>query len=146
MIAAETEAARIGLGELQAALHQAAALALRSAVEAAEKDAKGTTLFRDRSGDTRASIHGTVTGARGEVSAHGVAKLLENGTVAHQIVARRAAALHFFVNGREFFRRMVQHPGTSERPFMAHARTLGEQALEYGMDYFVGFAIERAGA
>lgn len=129
---------------LEAGIHQAAMLALRSAVKAAEDSARSTSRFKDKSGETRGSIRGEVIGQRGKVSAGGVAKFLENGTVAHQIVARNATALHFFVNGQEFFRRMVQHPGTSPRPFMAEARERGLIAAEYGAAYYVNFAIQHA--
>ena len=142
--AVESEAAREGLRLLQAGIHQAATLALRGAVKAAEDSAKGTTLWKDKSGATRASVRGEVVGETGIVSTAGAAKFLENGTAAHQIVARNARMLHFFVNGQEFFRRMVQHPGTKERPFMRQARERGEIALEYGAEYYVNYAIARA--
>jgi len=144
----ETARTRSGLEALEGGLHQAIDLTMRAAVRAAEESALRTTLFRDRTGKTRGSIHAEVTrgerGLRGFVIARGAAAFLENGTRAHAIVARRAKALHFFVNGQEFFRRSVQHPGTSARPFMHEARHVGEVAAAFAAQEYVGYAIEKA--
>lgn len=120
----------------------AQAVAVRSAVDAATRDAKGTTLFKDVSGALRSSIGGTSFGARGQLrvtARH--ARWIENGTRAHDIVAKGGGTLAFMQNGAMRFAKRVHHPGTAERPFMLHARDVGEQTLEYGLDYFVGAAI-----
>lgn len=133
------------LETLGAGLYNAAAQALSAAMDATQADAKATTLFKDKSGATRSSIkaqRGVML--TGTVSAGGVSTFLENGTRPHEIRANRAGALRFVINGRTVFARVVHHPGTAERPFMRHARDVGERTLEYGLDFFVTEAIQRA--
>jgi hypothetical protein len=125
---------------------QAAQLTLVGAVEAAEASAKATTLFKDRSGKTRASIKATIrvsglSGVRGRVVTRGAAVFLENGTRAHTITARNGGMLRFFVNGSAVYRRSVQHPGTAARPFMATARHFGEMAIEFWSEIYINRAI-----
>jgi hypothetical protein len=139
----DTKAARAGLTDAAAAVRQAIALSLREAVRAAEKAARGTVLFRDRTGGTRGSIRGEAFDLRGVVSAAGATRFLECGTNAHTITARRAKALRFVSNGEVVFRRSVRHPGTRPRPFMREAREIGEVALHYEAERFLGYAIRR---
>lgn len=128
---------------LRAGFVQAVELAGRAAVKATEKAAKGTTLFKDRSGDTRESIKGEWQGARvgGFVRAGKAAGFLENGTKAH--VIRGNPTLRFVSGGAVIFRRMVRHPGTSPRPFMHEAREIGATAAAYYAALFVGEAVRR---
>lgn len=140
----KTQAARDSLRSLAAGIHQANTLALRAAVQATETAARGTTLFKDKTGETRGSIHGEVLGTKGFVEARGAARWLEDGTTPHLIEARNAGALRFVVNGVTLYRRSVHHPGTRPRPFMQAAARIGAQALEYGVDYFFNYAIARA--
>lgn len=148
----ETGAARASLHLLHAALVQAERQSLRIAVEAAERHARETTLFQDRSPTndnnpaatgTRGTIHGQVFGDRGFVEARGAAVFLEGGTRPHLIEAR-GGALRFTVNGVTLFRRSVNHPGTAPRPFMHQAREHGEKVLAETADTFVNYAIARA--
>jgi len=134
---------RSGLELLQAGIHQAAVLTLRSAVTAATDSAKGTKLFKDGSGVTRGSIHGEVFGLRGFVTAGGATRFLEYGTRPH-IIEAHGSALRFVVNGTVLFRKSVKHPGTKPRPFMAEARERGMIAAEYGAEVFVSAAIRNA--
>lgn len=129
---------------LNAAIHSAAQLAMRDAVTASTQDAKATTLWRDRRPLTRSTIKPTVGHFRGEVRADGAAHFLEWGTKPHIIKGRNGGMLHFFVNGVEFFRRRVRHPGTKERPFMRQARERGEITAAYAADYYTAYAIEHA--
>ena len=132
-----------GLELLEAGIIQAIGLTMRSGIQAAEASAKGTTLWKDKSGGTRGSIRGELQGfASGFVIAGGASRFLESGTRPHVIVGK--PVLRFVVNGQTLFRRMVHHPGTAERPFMTEARRIGEQAVAYGAEYFVGEAIRRA--
>jgi hypothetical protein len=139
----ETRKTVASLEMLQAGVVQAIGLTMRSAIKAAEDSAKGTTLWKDRSGETRASIKGVYLGVAqgGFVTAGGASKFLENGTPPH--VIRGKPILRFEVAGQVFYRRVVRHPGTAERPFMAEARRVGEQAALYGADVFIGAAIAR---
>ena len=70
---------------------------------------------------------------------------VENGTQPHVIRARNAKALRFVQNGAVRFATEVHHPGTAPRPFMQHARDVGERSLDYGIEYLVGEAIKRTG-
>jgi hypothetical protein len=140
----ETDSGRLleQLELLEAGVIQAAALAMRSAITATEASAKETTLFKDKTGDTRGSIRAEARGFTGGfVQAGGVSRYLENGTRPHVIHGR--PVLRFVVAGQVLFRRQVNHPGTAERPFMSEARRVGEQALEYGAEFFVAEAIRR---
>lgn len=141
---ASTEAARASLNLLHAGILQAQALAIRAAIAATVEEAKATTLWKDRSGDTRRSIHGEVFRTSGTVTAGGASRWLEDGTVPHLIVARNAKALCFVTNGGVVFRKWVHHPGTKPTHFMERAARRGEQALDYGVSYYVGEAIRRA--
>lgn len=51
------------------------------------------------------------------VSPSKVARLLNDGTRAHPINARRRGAMRFVQNGHTTFARRVQHPGTKARRF-----------------------------
>jgi hypothetical protein len=131
-----------GLELLEAGVVQAIGLAMRSGIKAAEESAKSTTLFKDKSGETRRSIKGELTSfSSGFVSAGGASQFLENGTRAHSIYGN--PILRFQIAGQIFYRHMVNHPGTAERPFMAEARRVGEMTIAYGIDYFLGAAISR---
>jgi hypothetical protein len=140
--AIDSRQAREGLSLLGAGIVQAMALAMRSAVQATEASAKATTQFHDRTGSTRSTFRGEAHGRTGFVTLGDMSKLLDSGTRPHAIQGR--PVLRFVVNGSVLYRRMVNHPGTAERPFAREARALGEQTLAYGVEYFVGEAIRRA--
>ena len=135
------------LRDLNAALRNGAVTALRSALSAAEADAKSTTLYRDQTGTLRQNTKtdtGQIADLKGSLVADTkYAAFVENGTPPHRIEPRNASVLRFVSNGQVMFARGVNHPGTAERPFMTHARGVGEQTLEYGLEYFVDEAIKR---
>ena len=139
----DSAAAQSDLRDLGAGLHQAAALALKAAVKATEESVAATSLYKDRSGKTRASATSEVTDLTGRVFSGGMTRFLEYGTVPHAIVAKRSGVLAFQMNGSTVFRRSVHHPGTEPRPFMDTARALGEQAADYGAEYYANYAIDR---
>lgn len=142
-IAVHGEKTIAGLELLKAAITQATVLAMRTAVREGEESAKATTTWKDRSGATRGSIRGEVLGLRGRVEARGASIFLENGTRAHQIVAR-GRALKFFVNGQAIYRRSVQHPGTKATHFMRDARNHAQVAADMAVHFYVSFAIQHA--
>lgn len=141
MTTVDAQAAKNGLLLLQAKLREAEVQILRAVVQVAEDEAKATELFKDRSGETRGSIRGQVSGTRGTVTAGGVARFIENGTRPHIIAARNAKALRFVRAGTVVFRKSVWHPGTPARPFMEQARNRAEMAAEYAADFYLGAAL-----
>lgn len=142
MILVDGTATKDSLKALRYVLHGAIREGLALAVEETEAQAKGTDLFHDQSGKTRASIRHEIHGDRAWVQAGGAARFLENGTPPHVISARRTSALRFRVNGQTLFRRTVQHPGTAERPFMRQARDRGELAFDYALELRISDAIQ----
>lgn len=140
----EADRAANGMRMLHAGVLQAIKVTLRQAVKAAEASAKGTTLWKDQSGDTRGSIHGRVVGWKGFVIAKGASYFLEWGTPRHRIPKTGFARLAFEVNGQRIVRAWVMHPGTAERPFMQQAREAGMLTARYGADVYINYAIEKA--
>ena len=133
-----------GLKRLRAGIAHAAELTLKTAVEATEQHAKSTTLWKDVTGGTRASIKATIAPQRGQVIARGVSILLENGTRAHTITARNARMLRFYQNGQVVYRYSVHHPGTKATHFMREARDHGIMAAEFASEFYFHEAIARA--
>lgn len=132
-----------GLDLLEAGFIQAVALAARDAIKVTEESGKQTGLFKDRSVETRGSIKGSYEGSgKGFVVFGGASRLLNSGTPPHTITGK--PFLRFVVNGTVFFRRMVKHKGTAERPFVTQARDRGEQAYEWAASFYIGEAIRRA--
>lgn len=129
-----------GLALLEARILRASTLAVAAGVEAAEKAAKGTVLWKDRTTNTRGTIHGDA--AAGFVTAGGASKFLENGTRAH--IIRGNPTLRFVVAGTVIYRHMVRHPGTKATHFMAEAAHIGEMAMVYAAEMLVGEAIQSA--
>lgn len=142
----DSKAAREALSELGAGIQQAASLALKAAVKASEESVRGTSLYRDRTGATRASLTSAVSGLTGSVSSGKSTRFLEFGTRPHVIEARGGGMLRFVMSGQVMFRRRVQHPGTSPRPFMQVAQAIGWQAADYAGEFYADFAIHRYNA
>lgn len=65
-----------------------------------------------------------------------------SGTKAHPIVARFAQALHFFIGGRELFRKSVQHPGTKKHPYVEEAGAAALPAMRQSYEDAVRRALE----
>jgi len=63
--------------------------------------------------------------------------------VAHVIRAKKARALAFQVAGAMVFRRVVNHPGTKARPFVAPAMAAGERALATSLTVRVNGVVSR---
>lgn len=112
-------------------IHHAGMTSVQDATRAAYDKAKGTTLFKDRTGQLRASIESFDTGAfSGKVQAGApYAPFIENGTRAHTIYPVNGPFLVFMVNGTRVFARKVNHPGTAKRPFMAQAKEAGSRVF-----------------
>ncbi len=117
---------------------EAAPAILRAGIEAAEASAKATTLFQDRTGETRGSIRGEAQGLTGFVQAGGSAGFLENGT--HH--PEQSGKLWVFVmNGQTIFTRKIREYEIAPRPFMHQAIDLGELAAFAAAETFLTAAI-----
>lgn len=136
------------LRDLGAGLQNNMSQAIRIATDAAYRDAKGTTLFKDRTGDMRGEIGESVDGLRGKVfrGRKRYMGFVANGTVAHVIEGRNGGKLAFTMNGQMMFRRRVNHPGTAPRPFMQHAYDVGAQTLSTVGERFADAAVRRFNA
>lgn len=79
-------------------------------------------LVNNRTGNLRRAVFQTMLGPLTALVGVGreapYARFVNDGTQPHEIVARKAKALHFFVGGQEFFRKRVHHPGITARKFM----------------------------
>lgn len=77
----------------------------------------GGAYFKSRTGKTARSFELERAGEwQGViVSRSPVAVFMDRGTKPHPIVARRARALRFVIDGRTIFARSVRHPGTKAR-------------------------------
>jgi len=138
---------RSSLLELYNELRRGAQRGLADAVTEAAKSARDTPLFNDVSGALRASITDTIGDLEGEVAANAKhARYVECGTDPHEITPRRKRALRFIAAGNVVFARRVMHPGTKARPFMGIAADVGQQVLDYGVDFYVADAIDRFNA
>lgn len=131
------------LRDLGAGLQNNVSQAVRVATDAVYADAKGTTLFRDRTGELRGSIKESVDGHTGKVSRGRKAYMsfVANGTRPHLIAGN--PFLSFEWKGQRVFFRYVNHPGTAPRPFMQHAQDVGERIFRSVVDRFVDSAIRR---
>ncbi len=115
-----TKDARRGLGNLLQSITNGAQRVVENVGAAAEKVARSTTTFKDRTGELRSSIEHTNNGVFSvrlrAMAPHGI--FVEAGTRAHVIRARRVAYLRFQVAGRWVSRKEVRHPGTKPTWFM----------------------------
>jgi len=136
------------MGLLEGAIRNAAHQTLVSGVKAAHVSAKTTDLFKDGPDANlrKTIVMGIPEPFAGFVKAGGAAakyaRFVEAGTPPHDIRPKSGEALRFVVNGEVLFRKVVHHPGTAERPFMARAGVVGEQTLDYGLEVFIAPVIE----
>ena len=119
--------------------------ALERTVELAASYAKAGLQYNHRTYGLRKSITwGTQLGtsqASGILRASApYAHFVEFGTKPHTIEARRKKTLRFVQNGAVRFARIVRHPGTAPRPFMAQAQ---ERSLPL-LERLMGEAVARA--
>lgn len=149
-VKASTAGARAALRKLFAQIDSGAQRALENAAAAAEKAARATTTFKDgprRPGkdNLRDSLrHGSQTPYQAYVvamSSHGV--IVEEGSVAHWIKARRKPYLVFFANGHWNKRKAVWHPGTKPTHFMRDASLAVAPILRRNIEALTNTAIRR---
>lgn len=126
--------------------------ALQQAISVAYRHALASPLFKDKTGDLRASIvrfqSGPDSGGIAATSKH--ALFVEVDTKAHEIRPRRVGIvssrrgpgaagrlptmLRFQVNGRWVSKDLVKHPGTKGTHFMRMAGEAGEAYLRDALD------------
>jgi phage gpG-like protein len=100
-------------------------------------------VLKARSGELRSSIRGDIVDDGAVISAtvgsYGVdyARIQEYGgkTPAHEIVATKAQALAFIVDGRQIFAKSVRHPGSliPERSYLRSALSDMEDEITIGL-------------
>jgi hypothetical protein len=90
------------------------------------------SYYKDRTGKTSKSFRVVPrSSTEAQVTAPGkVPIILDEGSKAHVIVAKKAGALRFVVAGSVLFRRKVNHPGTKPTAFVAkESARLGDTLL-----------------
>lgn len=107
------------------------ARALEVAGQAAEQQARHTTVYQRRSGKLARSIRLRTGGTSFTLRAGARhARFVHNGTRAHIIRAAQGERLAFRVAGQWAFAREVRHPGTAPRPFLRDAVASGGRLFE----------------
>ena len=139
----DAQAFKASMSDLVIDVQYAATLAIKAAVGAAEASAKGTRLYTDGTGLLRQKTQGTASGITGKLTADTkYARFVESGTRPH-VIAAKGGTLSFVANGARRFAKVVNHPGTTARPFMAEAAVVGQTTLEYAAESFISDAITR---
>lgn len=131
----QAEDAAKSLERAQRTLNEEIMHALARTAELASSYAKTSALYKSHTYGLRSSVQwGAQLGAS---SAHAVmrasapyAAFVENGTRPHTIEPKRKSTLRFVQNGAVRFSRIVHHPGTRARPFMAQAQDRATPLLE----------------
>jgi hypothetical protein len=121
--------------QLEAAILQATALAIRAAVTATADAAKATRLGKHRKMAVPIEAHYQGI-AGGRVVAHGIQP--------YTITAKNARVLRFEVAGQVLYRRMVRNPGTRPEKYMQGPIEVAQQTVAYGMEYYLSEAIRRS--
>lgn len=114
--------------------------AVAEGVQAGADEARRNHFYQDRTGALTKSIKGYVEistpgGAVGVIEANTkYDKIIERGSRAHEIVVRKAGALHWTAGGSDHFAKKVQHPGTRPYPFMKQAGIFAEKHMERALE------------
>lgn len=121
----DTSDADDAFARLRGSLRDAGWSAIVEASKASFARIRGEAYFKNRTGKTARSFGLERTDAWSGVivSRSPIAAYMDGGTKPHPIVARRARALRFKIDGRTIFARRVSHPGTKPRNI---AKTEGE--------------------
>ena len=99
--------------------------------------------IRRRTGRTAGTIGSVVEDTPRGATAHvgtsdRVARMLNDGTRAHRIVATNAKALRFEVNGRTVFAKSVNHPGISPTDWLDRSGAISLSPIERAFEDEVG--------
>lgn len=132
------------LGTIERRILDVARVQLYEVARVAYRNARDTTLFRDRTGELRGSIDIIDKGAywKRVVAPAKHAGFIEGGTKAHVIRPKHAKLLRFYVGGNVVFAHKVNHPGTAKRPFMENAKLAGSQAARILFDEGTARAVD----
>lgn len=118
------------LGAFGAGLRSHVGAALREATSESLARISGGAYFQSRTGRTAQSFTASVRDFDAAVRSQSrIAVFLDQGTAPHTIVAKRAKALRFMVNGSVVFARSVRHPGTAPRGIERGEAALAELSL-----------------
>lgn len=114
-------------------------IAVNVSAEEAASVAQGVAIkkagFQKRTGKTHKKTKPRVIRRGGKTLIIGVkntakhAAVLEKGSKAHVIRARRRKALRFMAGGKLVFRKAVNHPGTKPYRFLSRGRDAGSAAF-----------------
>jgi|GEM_PF-3315301 len=108
-----------------------ARLGMAEVAKIAYRNARETTLYKDRTGELRGTTDIVDLGAYRKrlIFRAKHARYVTGGTRAHVILPRNAPYLRFVIGGRVIFARRVNHPGTAKRPVLENAGAAGSQAM-----------------
>ncbi|RPH72011.1 hypothetical protein EHM76_06005 [bacterium] len=146
-VAVNVEGTKRALDRLLFDLKEAAGEAMADCLVASEAAALAAikAQTKRRTGDLEDKLVAVqispMSGKLFDTSEH--AEFIDKGTVAHVIRAKKARALAFQVAGAMVFRRVVNHPGTKARPFVAPAMAAGERALATSLTVRVNGVVSR---
>lgn len=134
------------LRKLAVQLYADASEAMQQCVREAERSAKTTSLFRNRTGLLQSRIAGSTSSNKSSITGTLIAgtkyaEYVENGQPRHMITGN--PNLRFVMNGVVMYRRWVDHPGAAARPFMQRAQSWGEKVLDDALYAYINHSIER---
>lgn len=143
------DSAELAFGWAVIAVRQGAERGVRMGVSEGANEARRGHTFRNRTGALEQSIVGQFVGWKGNevygrISARkAYASYVDGGTRPHEIRIRRARWLHWEEpQGDHHFAKVVQHPGTSPRPFMHLAYYKAERVVVREIEVGIAFAQE----
>jgi HK97 gp10 family phage protein len=115
--------------------------ALTAACKLVQSTAKPLAPVKE--GELRASIVYKVSGEEGRIGTNvDYAPHVEYGTKAHEIKVKNAKVL---TDGKSFFGKTVNHPGTTAQPFMRPALDNNRKNIEKLIGEFIGKVIVGGG-
>jgi len=119
------------LATIERRVLDSARLGMAQVAKVAYRNAKETTLFKDRTGELRGTMDIVDRGAYSKrlIFRAKHAKFVNDGTKKHVILPKNAPFLRFVIGGRVIFAKKVNHPGTAKRPVLENAAAAGSQAM-----------------
>jgi len=146
-VAVNVEGTKRALAKFALDLEVACSVAIGEALEAAENAARNAikATTKRRTGALEDKLQGvmlsTTSGKFFALAEH--ARYIDEGTPPHIIAAKGGRWLRFEQAGTVMFRRVVRHPGTKPRPFVASAQASGQMALRNTLNQIVNQMVRR---